>query len=160
MLFRSWYLITSTNLDEDADWSQQYAGNTSGTNLDASWMVQFITNGTTYEVTTRALNYFFGSVLQTRFFFYGDEQIYDSRTGTTIRDFARVLKTNSKPDSNAPLTTDITLRIIDQPVQPDGYVDDYQVIVSYEDSDNDGIPDNPDFFDEIVAPTEIGRAHV
>jgi hypothetical protein len=35
-------------------------------------------------------------------------------------------------------------------VESDGYVDDFQVLVSYRDSDNDGVPDNPDFFDEIV----------
>jgi hypothetical protein len=92
-------------------------------------------------------------VLQTRFFFYGDEQIYDSRTGTTIRDFVKVLKTNSRPDSNLPLESNVSMRIIDQPVQPDGYVDDYQVLVSWQDNDADGVPDDPDFFDTIVAPT-------
>ena len=156
----SWYLITSNNLDVDADWTQTgsaspppgAAGNNDGINSDASWFIQFVTDGETYTVTTRALNYYFGSVLQTRFFFYGDQQIYDSRTGTVIRDFVRALKTNSKPDSNSPLSSDITMRIIDQPIQPDGYVDDYQVLVSYQDSDNDGIPDNPDFFKEIVGP--------
>lgn len=149
---QEWYLITSTNLDVDAPFSLANAGSTSGTNNDASWMIQFITDGESYTVTTRALDYYFGSVLQTRFFFYGDEQIYDSRTGTVIRDFVNVLKTNSKPDSNLPLESDIKLRIIDQPVQPDGYVDDYQVIVTWQDRDNDGVPDDPDFFDEIVAP--------
>ena len=148
----TWYLITSNNIDENADWSQQYAGNTSGANLDASWIIQFVTDGESYTVSSRSLDYYFGSVLQTRFFFYGPEQIYDSRTGTTIRDFVKVLKTNSKPDSNLPLESDIILRIIDQPIQPDGLVDDYQVLVSYNDRDNDGIPDNPDFFDDIVAP--------
>ena len=152
-LTKTWYLITANNLDIDATWSQTYAGNTSGTNLDASWFLQFITDGESYTVTSRALNYYFGSVLQTRFFFYGDEQIYDSRTGTTIRDFVKVLKTNSKPDSNLPLESDISMRIIDQPVQPDGYVDDYQVLVSWQDNDADGVPDDPDFFSTIVAPT-------
>ena len=151
-LTSTWYLITSTNLAENATFSLANAGSTSGTNNDASWMIQFITDGESYTVTTRALDYYFGSVLQTRFFFYGDEQIYDSRSGTTIRDFVKVLKTNSKPDSNLPLESDITLRIIDQPIQPDGLVDDYQVIVSYNDSDNDGVPDDPDFFNTIVAP--------
>ena len=151
-LTNEWYVITSTNLAVDAAWSQTYAGSTAGANLDASWFVQFITDGDSYTVTTRALNYYFGSVLQTRFFFYGDEQIYDSRTGTTIRDFVKVLKTNSRPDSNLPLETDVTMRIIDQPVQPDGYVDDYQVLVSWQDSDADGVPDDPDFFNTIVAP--------
>lgn len=150
---QSWYVITSTNLDVDAPWSQANAQSTAGVNSDASWMIQFTTDGETYTVTTRGLNYYFGSVLQTRFFFYGDEQIYDSRTGTVIRDFVRVLKTNSRPDSNLPLSGDVTMRIIDQPVQPDGYVDDFQVLISYQDSDNDGLPDNPDFFNDIVAPS-------
>ena len=34
----------------------------------------------------------------------------------------------------------------------DGLVDDFQVVVSYEDLNNDGITDDPDFFNEIVAP--------
>ena len=152
-LTNTWYVITSTNLAVNATWNEDYAGDTSGANLDASWVVQFVTDGESYTVTTRALNYYFGSVLETRFFFYGDEQIYDSRTGTVIRDFVRVLKTNSRPDSNLPLDSDITMRIIAQPVQPDGYVDDYQVLVSWQDRDADGVPDDPDFFKEIVAPS-------
>jgi hypothetical protein len=151
-LTSEWYLITASNIDLNAPWSQQYAGDASSANLDSSWFVQFVTDGNSYTVKTRALNYYFGSVLETRFFFYGNEQIYDSRTGTVIRDFVRVLKTNSRPDSNLPLDSDISMRIIDQPVEPDGYVDDYQVLVSWQDRDSDGIPDNPDFFNEIVAP--------
>jgi hypothetical protein len=50
------------------------------------------------------------------------------------------------------LPGDIYTTIIGQPVESDGYVDDFQVLVSYRDSDNDGVPDNPDFFDEIVGP--------
>jgi hypothetical protein len=149
----NWYIITSTNLAPNAEWSQTYAGNTSGTNLDSSWFIQFITDGSTYTVSSRALDYYFGSVLQTRFFYYGDQQIYDSRTGTVISDFVNVLKTNSRPDSALPLAGDTRLKIVGQPVQSDGYVDDFQVLVSFSDADSDGIPDNPDFFDEIVAPT-------
>jgi hypothetical protein len=69
-----------------------------------------------------------------------------------INDFVRALKSNSRPDSNAPLSGDITMDIIGQPVESDGYINDYQVVVSYTDSDGDGVADNPDFFDEIVAP--------
>jgi len=149
----TWYLITSTNLAQDANFSLSNAGSTSGTNLDASWLVQFVTNGSTYTVSTRALEYYFGSVLQTRFFFYGDQQVYDSRTGTVIKDFVNVLKTNSRPDSALPLSGDTKLTIVDQPVLSDGYVDDFQVLVSFADSDADGVPDNPDFFNDIVAPS-------
>ena len=151
-LTATWYVITSTNLDVDAEFSVANAGNTSGINNDASWFVQAVTDGEKYTVSVRSLDYYFGSVLETRFFFYSGQQIYDSRTGTTIRDFVNVLKTNSKPDSNLPLEGDTRLRIIGQPVQSDGYVDDFQVLVGFEDSDGDGVPDNPDFFNEIVRP--------
>jgi hypothetical protein len=149
----TWYVITSTNLDADAAWSQTYAGNTSGNNLDASWMIQFVAVDNQYTITFRGLAYYFGSVLQTRFFFYGNQKIYDSRTGTTIKDFVNVLAVNTKPDSSSPLPGDIYTTIIGQPVESDGYVDDFQVLISYRDSDSDGVPDNPDFFNEIVAPT-------
>jgi hypothetical protein len=148
----TWYVITSTNLDVNAPFSLANAQNTSGTNQDASWLIQFVTNGTTYTVTSRALFYLFGSVLQTRFFFETNQRIYDSRTGTVIADFVNVLKTNSRPDTNVPLPGDIKMAIVGQPVASDGFVDDYQVFVSYQDADNDGVPDDPDFFDEIVAP--------
>jgi hypothetical protein len=148
----TWYLITSNNLDANADFSLANAQSQSGTNNDASWLIQFTTDGETYTVTSRALFYYFGSVLQTRFFFETNQRIYDSRTGTVISDFVRVLRSNSKPDSNQPLPADFDLSIIGQPVFSDGYVDDFQVIVSYQDSDADGVADNPDFFDEIVAP--------
>jgi len=148
----SWYIITSTNLDQDAPWSDANAGSTSGTNSDASWLVQFVVENQNYTVTFRGLAYYFGSVLQTRFFFYGDQLIYDSRTGTIIKDFINVLAMNTQPDDSAPLEGDVIMDIIGQPVESDGYVDDFQVLVSFRDSDNDGVPDNPDFFKEIVAP--------
>jgi hypothetical protein len=151
-LTSTWYLITSTNLDVDAPWSQANAGSTSGINDDASWFIQATTDGENYTVVSRSLDYYFGSVLQTRFFFFGDQKIYDSRTGTVISDFVNVLKTNSRPDSNLPMESDTRLKIIGQPVESDGFVDDFQVLVSFEDADSDGIPDDPDFFNNIVAP--------
>jgi hypothetical protein len=48
--------------------------------------------------------------------------------------------------------SDNILTIIDQPVLSDGLVDDFQVVVSYARADN-LTPVNPDFFDDIVAPT-------
>jgi len=151
-LTATWYLITSTNLDVGAEFSLANAQSTAGINNDASWFIEAITDGENYTVSSRSLDYYFGSVLETRFFFFTGQQIFDSRTGTTIRDFVNVLKTNSKPDSNMPLEGDTRLRIIGQPVQSDGFVDDFQVLVGFEDTDSDGVPDNPDFFNDIVAP--------
>lgn len=152
----SWYLITSTNLDQDAAWSQTVpglAGNQDGVNTDASWLIQFVTVNQSYTITFRGLQYNFGSVLQTRFFFYDGQQVYDSRTGTVVKDYINVLAVNTQPDSTAHLPGDVPMTIIGQPVESDGYVDDFQVLVSYRDADSDGVPDNPDFFTEIVAPT-------
>jgi hypothetical protein len=152
-LTNTWYVITSSNLDVDADWSQTNAQNTSGANLDASWLIQATYSGSTYTVVSRSLEYYFGSVLQTRFFFYTSDPIYDSRTGTVIRDYINVLKVNSQPDSSTPMGADNVLTIIDQPVLSDGLVDDFQVVVSFDRTAGDLAPVNPDFFDEIVAPT-------
>ena len=148
----TWYLITSTNLDQDAPFSLSNAGSTSGTNQDASWLVQFVVQNQSYTITFRGLAYNFGSVLQTRFFFYEDQQIYDSRTGTVIKDFVNILAVNTKPDNTQTLSGNVPVTITGQPVESDGYVDDFQVLVGFRDVDNDGVPDNPDFFDEIVAP--------
>jgi hypothetical protein len=167
----SWYLIGSTNLystqqnGDPATWAQipelpqvntpqnGNAGNNNGVNSDASWLIKFEVQNQNYTVTFRGLAYSFGSVLQTRFFYYDGGQIYDSRTGTVIKDFINVLAVNTQPDSTDHLPGDIYMTIIGQPVESDGYVDDFQVLVGYRDSDNDGVPDNPDFFTDIVAPT-------
>lgn len=153
-LTSTWYLITSTNLDSTGQFSLANAQSTAGLNLDASWLISFYTptDPASYTVVSRSLDYIFASVIETRFFFDGSEKVYDSRTGRVISDFINVLKTNSLPDSNYPLPGDVPMEIIAQPIESDGYVNDYQVVVSYRDSDGDGVADNPDFFDEIVAP--------
>jgi hypothetical protein len=148
----TWYLIPNANLAQDATFSLENAGSNEPGVLDASWMIQFVTQNQNYTISFRGLAYNFGSVLQTRFFFFDDQQIYDSRTGTVIKDFVNVLAVNTQPDNTESLPGDIPMTITGQPVESDGYVDDFQVLVGFRDSDNDGVPDNPDFFDEIVAP--------
>jgi hypothetical protein len=150
-LTNTWYVISSSNLAVNADFSLTNAQSTAGTNLDASWLVQATFDGATYTVVSRSLEYYFGSLLQTRFFFYTSDPIYDSRTGTVIRDYINVLKVNSQPDTPAPMGSDNVLTIIDQPVLSDGLVDDFQVVVSFARA-GDLTPVNPDFFDDIVAP--------
>jgi len=149
----AWYVITSTNLNEATTFSLDYAQNTSGTGLDNSWLVAFSTDGVTYTVSSRSLERFWASVLETRFFYDGTQKVYDPKTGTVINDFINVLKTNNQPDTSSTLNSDEILDIVGQPVETDGYVDDFRVRISYKDSDNDGIPDNPDYFQTLVAPT-------
>ena len=149
----TWYLITAANLAVNAIWSQQFAGNTTGAGLDASWMIQATYDGSQYTVKSRSLDYYFGSVLEVRFFFDTAQAVYDSRTGTVISDFVKVLRSNSQANSNAPLLGDVALKIIEQPVLSDGLVNDFEVVVGYEDYNNNGIPTDPDFFQVIVGVT-------
>lgn len=149
----NWYVITATNLDDSTTFSLANAQNTSGANLDNSWLVAFETDGVTYSVTSRSLERFWASVLETRFFYDGTQKVYDPKTGTVINDFINVLKTNNQPDSSSTLNSDEVLDIVGQPAETDGFVDDFRVRISYKDSDNDGIPDNPDYFQTLVAPT-------
>ena len=146
----SWYVITATNLAQSASFSTQYAGNQSGAGLDASWLIQCTYDGSQYTTVSRSLDYFFGSVIEVRFFFDTDQAIYDSRTGTVISDFIKVLRTNSQPNSNQALLQDYTLNIIDQPILTDGLVDDYEILISYQDNNGSGIPYDPDFFYDIT----------
>ena len=149
----TWYIISSDNLNKDAEFSTDYAKDTNRLQQDASWLVQFTTDGTTYTVKYRTLNYYFASVQENRFIFDSSDAIYDPKTGRTVNDFVNIVKINSKPDSNASLTGDIKLDIIGQTTETDGFVDNFKVLVSYADSDSDNIADNPDIFTDIVAPS-------
>jgi len=144
-----WYIITDSNLNKTGSFDLTNAEDTSGTGIDASWIVKFIATDNVYKVTTRGLYYYFSSVLENRFY-YNNEKIFDPKSGKTVNDFVKVLKTNTKPGLNEQLIDDIKLDIVDQPVASDGFVNDYLVEVSFTDDDDDNIGDNPDFFDDLV----------
>ena len=146
----SWYVITAPNLAQGAAFSPTYAGNTSVANLDASWLIQCTYDGSQYTTISRSLDYYFGSEIEVRFFYDTDQAIYDSRTGTVISDFIKILKTNSQPNSNQALLQDYSLKIIGQPVLTDGLVDDYEILVSYQDNIDTGVAYDPDFFYDLT----------
>ena len=149
----TWYIIATDNLNENGAYSTDFKKNTDGANRDASWLVQFTTDGDIYTVKYRSLTYFFASVQENRFLFDSNAKVYDAKTGQTIDDAVTVLKTNTKPDVNENLTTDVQLDIIGQEVETDGFVDNFKCKVSFSDKDADGVADNPDIFKDLVDPT-------
>jgi len=150
-ILNTWYVITEANLNKNDGFSLSNAQSTANAELDESWMVRFISTPAGYTVSGRALNYFFSSIVETRFFYDNSQKIFDPRSGQVVNDFIKVLKVNSKPDgSNNPMSDDVIMDIIDQSVESDGYVNDYNVEISFTDFDNDGIADNPDYFKLIV----------
>jgi hypothetical protein len=148
----TWYVIQAKDLDVTGPFDLANAQDTSGSNLDASWMMRFQATNQIYTARYRTVSYYFESELETRFYFDQGVKIFDSRTSSTIKDVVRVLKINSEPDSANPLINDYTLEIYANVVENDGYLNNKRVLVSYTDSDNDGIPDDPDVFDTVVKP--------
>jgi hypothetical protein len=150
---REWHIVLAENLDTSGGFGFAYAGDTTGLRRDASWMVRFKSTGVLYTATYRGLRYSFESDLETRFYFDDSIKIYDSRTGQTVIDQVNVFKMNSKPDANEALDRDYIWQIYGLDTAYAGNTNTRRVLVTFLDSDDDGIPDNPDQFTSVVAPT-------
>lgn len=145
-----WYVITSSNLSDSNVFSGQFAGDTSGQHKDASWLIKFTTDGTLYTGLYRVQRYYFSSEKDTRFSFDGGAPVFDPKIGKTINDYVELTDvTNNFSTENK---TTVFVDIVDQSVESDGFVNDFQVEVSYSDIDLDGIIDDPVFFRRVVSP--------
>ena len=156
----SWKIISSEDLDT-GDFNLGYVGNTSGTGLDASWIIRFQTVGQTYTVYYRRLEYIFESVKETNFYFDNRVKIYDTKTGFTVRDQVKILKMNTGPDDTNSLALDYTWHIYNNIVEVDGYANPSKILITFPDSNDDGIPDNPELFELLVNPAvNVGEKYV
>jgi hypothetical protein len=148
-----WKIITEANIDKKSAFSLGKTGDLSNQNLDASWTVLCETDGETYTVSNRGTRYVFESEKEIRFFFDSSDKVYDISTGQLVKDKITVLNINTQPDSQQPFSYSFDWEIIDDYKGADGYVDSKKISVSFYDSDEDSIVDNPELFNEIVAPT-------
>jgi hypothetical protein len=118
---------------------------------DPNWFVKFTSVGLNrYSITYKSLTYYFASVADTRFTFAKNELVYDPFSGKIIQDFINMLGINTLPNSNTPLGKDVTVNILGQTVESDGYVNDFQVEVAATNVNNRELILNPDFFNEIT----------
>jgi hypothetical protein len=116
-----------------------------------SYFINFLSLGNNrYSVSYKSLIYYFGSVHDTRFSFERDKLVYDPFTGKILQDFINVLATNTQPNSNYPLTSNVQVNIVGQTVLADGYIDDFEVQVSATDVNNRLIITDPDFFNTVT----------
>jgi len=145
-----WKLITASNLNLLANFSLGKAGDVSNSSLDASWLLAFVKEADEYVVRIRGLDYVFGSLEQNRFYFDAKAKTYDSRTGKVLKDQIKILGVN--PDSSlvSPLKKDIGFEISDTIRFDDGYQSIDKVKIAFYDSDDDGVIDNPEAFEQIV----------
>jgi hypothetical protein len=149
----TWKVITSTNLSTSSVFSLGNAGDTTGTNLDASWWFKFANDGNTYTVTYRKLDYIFESESQNKFHYDAQDKIYDYTTGKTVKDTVKILKTNSIISTGNSIGYPITWQVVDTVTEADGFQDNRKVKVGFYDDDDDGVVDNPEIFDIVVEPT-------
>ena len=147
-----WRVITTTNLSTSSVFSLANTGNTSGTNLDASWWFKFTNDGNTYTVHYRKMEYIFESESQNKFHYDTEDRIYDYKTGNVVKDTVKILKTNSILSSGNAIGHPITWQVTDTVTEADGFQDNRKVKVGFYDSDDDGVVDNPELFDIFVEP--------
>lgn len=146
-----WEVITLDNLDIFNDFSLKQAGNNSSRQLDSSWLLLFEPEGNTYTVTYRACRYLFESPNEIRFYFDSSDKVFNKTSGKTLKDKISVLSINPKPDSTDAFTVDYDWSVLASYRDTDGYVDSSKMEVTFFDSDEDGIVDDPDLFEVIVA---------
>jgi len=147
-----WKLITASNLNLLSNFNLGKAGDSTNNNLDSSWLLAFIKEADEYVIRIRGLDYIFSSLFQNRFYFDAKAKTYDSKTGKIVYDQIKVLGINPDSDLLLPLKSDITFKIADSIRFDDGYQSSDSIKITFFDSDDDGVIDNPDSFERIVGP--------
>jgi hypothetical protein len=154
---RTWKIVFEVNLDTASNFSTGKQGDISNQQLDASWLILFTTDSEFYTVKSRLLRFIFESDQQIRFFFDASDKIYDTRSNTVVKDKIKVLGINTDLSSlggTSPFTYDRDWEVSEEYRGLDGYVDTKKIQVTFSDTDDDGIVDDPSIFDEIVSTSD------
>ena len=146
----TWKIITSSNINLVNDFGLGKAGDVTNTNADSSWLVAFVKESDRYVVKIRLLSYVFGSISQNRFYFDTNEKRYNDQLGSVVKDQVKILGINTGSNFVTELRQDLAFEISDTIKFDDGYESTSEIKLSFQDSDDDGVIDNPDAFEQIV----------
>ena len=155
-ILQSWQIIFESNLNIGSVFSLSKQGDTSNQQQDASWMILFTTNNEYYTITSRQQRYIFESNKQISFYYDSSNKIFDSNTDKIVTDNINILSVNTVPDSTLSFTTDLLWNVVSEFKGEDGYIDPKKLIVTFADTTNSGIVDNPELFINIVNPPAVG----
>ena len=151
-LSREWSFISETNLDLTSDFSLVNQGDGSGLNNDASWLIAFEWQGSSYKVRYRYAQFTFESAKETAFYTDPTNINYDYYTNTIVKDQIKVLSVNSISTSTSiGLDKDYLWQIDGNVVEVDGYVNPSKIKISFYDSDNSGEISDPDAYTNLVS---------
>jgi hypothetical protein len=128
---------------------ERWSISTTFTSGATGYFVSFVHSSidNSYTVTVKNVEYTFASVAEVRFIYDGTRKIYDPKSGQIVSDYVNIIK------NNGPIPVDTYLNVTGQPVQSDGFINDFEVIVSAV-NPNTGYSSNPLFFTEL-----LGLAH-
>jgi hypothetical protein len=155
-------IVSGPNTEIYSDWPPYAAGGLLYVSIASNNQLGI----TTFDLTARGRIYVFESYRDVRFFWEPGQVVIDNSSGQALQDTIEIMpfvNTNSSIDNNEPDITDPTQAFLKKEVdfnisgvftQVDGYVDTSKVQVSLVDDNSDGIPDNPDGFNIIVAPED------
>lgn len=104
-----------------------------------------------YTISYKNLKYVFYSPKETNFFFDRSLQVYDSVNNRVVNDSIKILRSNGNPgQTSSSMGNDAEWYISKEIKRPDGYVENKRVYLTYADSNQDGVPDTPNLFDNVV----------
>ena len=149
---QTWQIIFESNIDVVSQFSLGKQGDVSNKHQDASWLLLFTTDNEYYTITSREEQYIFESDQQIRFYFDSSNKIYDSRSNSVVKDNINILSINTKPGITMPFTRDQVWDVVSEFTGLDGYIDTKKLIVSFADTDDNSVVDDPELFINIVAP--------
>jgi hypothetical protein len=144
-------IVNSSGID--AEFNLTNTGSTAASSLDSTWLIAFVSTSLGYKIHYRQINYVFESKKETKFYFDEKVRVYDPKSAQVINDQIKILRSNSAPDQNSSLFDDKIYFIYKMIIDADGYENANKIYIKYADSNRDGVPDNPDLFNEIVNPT-------
>jgi len=114
-----------------------------------AWWIKFEWNGVQkkYIISYKNLKYTFHSPRETNFFYDPDLQIYDPVNNEVINDKIKIL------DANRGLTADFTWFVEREIKRANGYIETKSINLTYADTNQDGVPDNYNLFEQVVSGT-------
>ena len=156
-----WVIITSNDLapnsvNSTGNWSLQNAGNTTGNNLDNSWIVKISYSSDKWTILTRRFRVVFGSEKSVRFYNQNSLPKFDTETNKPNRDNIKIFGTNKRSD-NSPysLGDDVNFYGYRYYTENDGHSDDHKIIATISNLNNELYPDNPLAFKELVGLSTV-----
>lgn len=151
-----WRVIVDSDLNINGEFSTGKTGDTTSTRQDSSWLLLFETDGEKYTLTYRNQRYVFESDKEIRFYYDSSDKVYNPQTGEIVKDKITILPINRRPGTTTklgllPLNIGYSLELQEEYRDREGYVDSKKIQVGFFDSDDDGVIDNPDIFEDIVS---------